>query len=168
MTGFTYRDIVHDLSHVLILFTEPMNLQFSFQNTPIFLQEVFSPSGFLPIFIYDKQDFINQHLRYKNKPQQDMPFFASFELEQADSYAESYFDSKIVVKHNLLNDFNTAGYSLYDDLIYSLAEKILSDQDLVVQDNIIALDFKYNIFHKFVKNISFVQSQHSEPIEGKL
>lgn len=166
MSVISYKDLVNDLSHVLISFVEPMNLSFYFEDTEISIAEVFSKSGFMPIFLYDKQDFINYSLRYKKIDKLEIDAFAQLHFQRE---LNSYLNLTIDIVHNLFNeDLFQIDNSIYDSTLYSLAAKILSDQDLIFDKHCIYLDSKYDHFITLFNEKHVQENPIIEKIKGEL
>lgn len=156
MSSISYKDLVNDLSSVLISFIEPMNLKFFFTDKETTLKEVFMKSGFMPLFLYDKQSFINYTLRHKKIDKFDTEAFAKLHFQED---SNSYFNLKIDIVHNLFNEdllIAENSNALYESLLYSLATKILSEKDFIVRGNKVSLDEKYCTFMNEFQN-SFIQ-----------
>ena len=69
------------------------------------------------------------------------------------------------IVHNLFNEhLINVDNSIYDSFLYTLASKILSDQDLVVSGNKVYLD---NKFEPFVNSLNYSNTQ-KEPIIEKI
>lgn len=169
MSSISYKDLVNDLSNVLISFIEPMNLKFFFADKETTLKEVFMKSGFMPLFLYDKQSFINYTLRHKKVGKFDTEAFAKLHFQED---SNSYFNLKIDLVHNLFNEdilIVENSQTLYDSLLYSLATKILSEKDFVITGNKVSLDEKYCIFMNefqsgFIQQIPELQKVKGEAV----
>lgn len=162
MSAISYRDLVSDLSHVLISFVEPMNLKFYFADTELYISEVFSKSGFMSFFLYDKQPFIDYSLRYKKIDKLNVDSFATIHFQPE---TDSILNVRVDIIHNLFDEHLVKlDNSIYDSFLYSLASKILSDEDLVVSGNKVYLDHK---FEPFFNSLNYLNTQ-KEPIIEKI
>lgn len=147
MSGISYKDLVNDLSKVLISFLEPLNLKFYFGDDEIQLKEVFMKSGLMPLFLYDKQPFINYSLRHKKVESVDEEAFAKLHMQTAHSFLNFKFD----IIHNLFNDdLLKTEQTNYDFLVFSLATKILSEDSLTSKGNNVYLDSLYVDFVSYM------------------
>lgn len=157
MKGISYKDLTNDLSNILISFIEPLNLKFLLSYEEITLKELFAKSGLMPLFLYDKQSFINTQLQNKTVNKSNTPAFAKLHFHLN---SDSILTFKIDIVHNLLNtnDFiNEKPNDIYETLLYDLASQILNEKIFFILDNKIILDKKYDIFISQFKNFFFNQ-----------
>lgn len=166
MSAISYKDLVNDLSSILISFIEPMNLKFYFQNIEVSISEVLTKSGFMPIFLFDKQDFINYSLRHKTIDKLDTEAFAKLHFQ---TDMKAFLDLKIDIVHNLFtDDILNIDNSIYDSTLQSLAIKILSDKCLIIEKNSVHIDTKYEEFCKSFNEKNLEGSIIIEQIKGEL
>lgn len=166
MSGISYKDLVNDLSQVLISFIEPMNLKFHFDGTEVLISEVFAKSGFMPLFLCDKQSFINYSIRHKKIDKFDTEAFAKLHFQEDNV---SFCNIKIDIVHNLYNeDLLAIDNSIYETLLYSLASKILGEKDFVVKGKNIYLDDKYSNYLQHVSTHTSPKVTEFEKIKGDL
>lgn len=164
MSGISYKDLVNDLSKILISYIEPLNLKFFLQDSEVSLKEVFMKSGLMPIFLYDKQPFINFSLRHKKIQHTEDNAFAKLHFQQDNV---SFCNIKVDIIHNLYNDdlFKTED-ALYQSLLYGLATKILSEKDFEVKGKKVLLDSKVMEFNKAITSEIKEQISDTERVKG--
>ncbi len=166
MSGISYKDLVNDLSQVLISFIEPMNLKFHFGEMEVSVSEVFAKCGLMPLFLYDKQSFINYSLRHKKIDQSDTEAFAKIHIQEEKN---SFCNIKIDIVHNLFNaDLYIPDNSIYESLLYSLAAKILGEKDFIVKGKHVYLDDKYDDYFKHITNEHIPRVPEFEKVKGDL
>lgn len=166
MSSISYKDLVNDLSNVLISFIEPMNLKFFFADRETSLKEIFMKSGFMPLFLYDKQPFIDYALRHKKIDKFDNDAFATLHFQEDPN---SYFNLKIDLIHNLFNEdilITENSTVVYDSLLYSLATKILSEKDFFIEGNKVFLDEKYSTFINEFQHNSIQEVVEETKVKG--
>ena len=164
MSGISYKDLVNDLSKILISYIEPLDLKFFLQDNEISLKELFMKSGLMPIFLYDKQDFINYCLRHKKIQHTEENAFAKLHFQKDNV---SFCNIKVDIIHNLYNDdlFKTED-TLYQSLIYHLATKILSEKDFEIKGKKLFLDSKVMEFNKAINSEIKEQIAETERVKG--
>lgn len=166
MSNFSDKDFVNDLSKLLTSYLEPLNLQFLFSDQELTLDEVFMKAGGMPMFLYDKQDFINYNLRHKKVPDGKADAFARIHSEPTE---DSYFGFKIELIHNLVNNDlyqSENSTSLYENLLYSLAYKILSEKDFKANGKQVMLDNKYTQFMNHFNEVQFQKATQVSNVTG--
>lgn len=164
MSGISYKDLVNDLSKILISYIEPLDLKFFLQDNEVSLKELFMKSGLMPIFLYDKQDFINYSLRHKKIQHTEESAFAKLHFQKDNV---SFCNIKVDIIHNLYNDdlFKTED-TLYQSLIYNLATKILSEKDFEVKGKKVFLDSKVMEFNNAINSEIKEQIASTERVKG--
>lgn len=164
MSNISYKDFVNDLSNILTSYLEPLKLQFFFGDQELTTKEVFMKAGCMSMFLYDKQAFIDYNLRHKKIPVVHSDAFAQIHSEEM---TDSYFGFKIEIVHNLVNnDLYRVDTTLYENLLYSLAYKILNEKDFVVKGKKVYLDDKYNEFINNFEKVGFQKSSQVPTING--
>lgn len=159
MSNISYKDFVNDLSNILISYLQPLKLQFVFGGQELSSKEVFMKAGTMAMFLYDKQSFIDQQLLNKKIAVINADAFAQIHSEAMN---DSYFGFKIEIVHNLVNnDLYRVDTSIYENLLYCLAYKILNEKDFTVKGKTIYLDEKYN---EFINNYSQIILEKSSKV----
>lgn len=154
--GSLVHNMIEDLRKFLISYLEPLNIQVSIWDENIFLEEVFMIQGCLSLFIYNKQDILNEtiHLLNNQYSQRKKPFYATIKfINETDS---TYFGVIPVIEHNLIPEYDEDNEAIYNPHVFyhnyylvlnELIKSILSDKCLVLnEEKVIALDSLYESF----------------------
>lgn len=159
-TQISYNNnIINDLKNILIGYLEPLSLKFMIGQDNLSLDQVFLENGGMPLFLYDKQPFINQYIHELNTQNNYTSplFFAQIVVERADP---SYFGSKIEVEHNLtLHDNCIPEQKHYHQFVLALARNILSQESLIFNGEKVSLDKCWFGYDQFIKEIVMKQLQ---------
>jgi hypothetical protein len=164
---FSYKDFVDDLKNILISYLKPLNLEFSLFETEesssvrFSVDEAFMKIGAMPLFLYDKQSFIDEYLSENSELfTEDCEPFASVNFFT--NYDNSYFNTKIDIEHNLFvnNHCYEQENNLYDGLLFALAKTILTQKDLLIRNNSVSLTPLYEKFKEFmIPSLEIVNSE---------
>lgn len=146
----SYKDMVFDLSIILTNMLRPFNVKYIFDDNELEIDEVFMKCGCMPIFLINKQEFINKFLANKKLEYYSDEPYAEIILHNSES---SFFNLKVEIQHNLYNtDYYKKDVKVYCELIEALVFEILNEDILNYdkENNTIKLDNNYDSIWQFI------------------
>lgn len=150
------NDLAIDISQYLMGYLSQFNIQYYIETEKLNIYETFKLWGGLPLFLFDKQDFINDYINRLNK-NNGTNFYVQLEMIQHEP--DNYFGYIPNLKHNLIKeDYYKTNKQYYYDFIKALTYHILNKANFSIDknslDNKIYLDSLFNNFHIAINNLN--------------
>lgn len=133
------KNFCDDVTFYLKEFLKPFDLKFSIQNEVIYFEEVFLNSFFLPVFLFDQEQYIKSLLK-KTKIKN-----LKFQIILSHN-AQHVLDCNVEVIHNLPSE-------VYNDVLFKTVYNILESKKLTIDDEKrISLDYAYRLYVDKINN----------------
>jgi hypothetical protein len=167
-TNIGCKDVVSDLKAILTGYLAPLNLKYGFSQEQIYIDDVFSHKGAMPLILYNKQAFINNYFTGINVAfaERMEPFYAQIVIQRAE---QSFFGTQVDIAHNMYLTLDNVeidngddNIKIYNDFVMALAYEILSDGSFSFNPDTkkVMLDDCWMNYDKFMKELVLKQLQN--------
>lgn len=135
------HDLIMEITNILISIYDKLETNLIFNNKEIYTETAFINNGFLPMFLYNKQKFID---KFCNEELSDGTFI-HFNYSHNN---HAYLALNAIVSHNISNELD------YQKTLKFISLLILQDPNLAIGNQEIDLSPYYeNFLHNFNQSI---------------
>lgn len=156
--AFTYQ-FLQDLRLVLEGYISPYfrSFQFSFGDTILKSNELFVSTWFLPLFIYNANDLIKNHVTLFNEKHNTQWYIDLLLQENKNSILglAPFFKTNLPFDYSIVVDTTTTHYIIYQEIVLLLSHYVLKNIPFTYKNNIIYIDDIFDEFNNHLTSLYF-------------